>query len=98
MTLGVVGRANQRSTFYKIKTLFHADFLVHLEGVGVHVFRDLEVLFRGLQILADSQYIAAVSDQVVHDFKYFFFGFAEADHDARFRALAVVLGALNLIQ
>ena len=48
--------------------------------------------------MPDGEYVAIVRHEVVHDFEYFFLGFAQTDHNARFGAFAVGFGALNLFQ
>ena len=54
----------------------------HLEGVGMDVAADWEVVAGGRQILTDGQHLDVVGAQVAHHFEDFLVGFAEADHQA----------------
>src|SRR6478752_7755434 len=42
------------------------------------------MLFGGLQVLAESKHIATYGNQMLHGFNYFFFCFAQAQHDPCF--------------
>jgi hypothetical protein len=96
--LCVVTRAYQRAAFDVQQAACQPFLAVLGEEVGVDVLGYLEVHFGGLEVLPYGQDVAAMRHQLIHRFEHLVAGFAEADHDARFGAFAVVFDALDLLQ
>ena len=94
----MITRPYQRSAFHKIEAFFQAYGFVFCKNLGSDEFCNVDVHFGGLQVLSNGEYVAAMSNQIIHGFVHFFLSFAEADHDAGFGPFAKGFGARDLLQ
>jgi hypothetical protein len=93
MLLRVIARPYQRTTLYVIEAFLESHCFVMGEVVRGHELLYCQVHRSGLKLLTDGHDVHAYFPQVVQDFFHLIFGFSQADHKARLRAVAVLLDA-----
>ena len=79
----MIGGAYQRTTFYLAEALSHAQFTIGSKLIGMYILLYGIVFVRRLQVLADSQYLAAYSPQVIHQLFHLSRRLAQSYHNTR---------------
>ena len=82
MFLCMIGRTDQRTAFHNFKSFRESCFFIGLELFRSDIFRHRIMVPAGLQILADSQDLATVCQQIIHGFFYFLNRFSKSDHNS----------------
>lgn len=92
LLLGVVARANQRSTFANLKTTRQRLDAEHCKLIGMHPAIDRKVIARRLQVLTDGDDVGvARGSHIAQQLEHFVVMLANAEHDSCFRDQAARL-------